>query len=254
MEDFQEIVKKFLSRENTYSQLLDAVTDGEKHRETVKLENEKLSEELQAKKIELDGLLGKDEESDVFKLKKEIEALSKDEQSLLEKYQKCSIVYDQLRSWVIKIYKILLSILEKSPKHAAQLEQIRKIDFAKTETLFSEMCEVLGVLIDTYAQDKTEKITIKALAGQDEFYNDQAYKDKNVRVRPSTKPTMRRDDSFRSGTDMPVSTPAVPQPVLDSEKEQKEINSEFQDERKKIRQDIKKTVFVLFIIPFSKPT
>eukprot|EP00826_Nyctotherus_ovalis_P027657 TRINITY_DN2163_c0_g1_i7.p1 TRINITY_DN2163_c0_g1~~TRINITY_DN2163_c0_g1_i7.p1 ORF type:complete len:289 (-),score=119.87 TRINITY_DN2163_c0_g1_i7:49-915(-) len=68
LEDFQEIVKKFLSRENTYTQLLEAVTEAERQKEKVKQENETLIEELREKRIELDGLLGKNEESEVYKL------------------------------------------------------------------------------------------------------------------------------------------------------------------------------------------
>ncbi len=246
LEDFQEIVKKFLSRENTYSQLLEAVTDAEKHKEKVKLENEKLADDLRAKRIELDGLLGKDEESEVYKLKTEIETLSKDEQSLLEKYQRCSIVFDQLRNWVLKIYKVLLSVLEKSNKHPEELQKLRTLDLSNTEKMFVEMCGILERLVDVYGNTPKEIVTIKALVVQDEFYNDETYKNKNIRVRPTTKPSLKRDESFRSSQDVPPGSVAGPAQTnllaeLDSEKT---ANSEFRDDRKAKRQLIKSHVYL----------
>jgi len=242
LEDFQEIVKKFLSRENTYSQLLEAVTEAEKHKEKVKLENEKLGDELQGKRIELDGLLGKDEESDLYKLKKEIDTLSKDEQNLLEKYQRCSIVHDQLRNWVLKIYKVLLSVLERDGKHVDELQKLRSLDLSNTEKMFVDMCGIIENLTGKYGHIKEGTVTVKALAVQDEFYNDEVYKQKNIRVRPSTKPSLKRDDSFRSSQGAPSISPVQTAMTSEAEKEQREINSEFRDERRKKRTEIKKNV------------
>eukprot|EP01022_Parablepharisma_sp_SALTPOND_P033895 TRINITY_DN8991_c0_g1_i1.p6 TRINITY_DN8991_c0_g1~~TRINITY_DN8991_c0_g1_i1.p6 ORF type:complete len:456 (-),score=102.88 TRINITY_DN8991_c0_g1_i1:17674-19041(-) len=247
LEDFQEIVKKFLGRENTYSQLLEAVTDAEKHREKAKQDNEKIANELQAKRIELDGLLGKDEESEVYKLKKEIDSFSKEEQSLLEKYQRCSIVYDQLRSWVLKIYRVLLTVLERGgDKHQAELQKLRTISLDNTEKLFIDMCGVIESLVGTYGNIPESVVTIKALAVQDEFYNDEVYKMKNIRVRPTTKPSLKRDESFRSSQGVPTGSsvsPAQAALTVEAEKDQKEINSEFRDERKTKRTEIKKHVY-----------
>ena len=245
LEDFQEIVKKFLSRENTYSQLLEAVTEAEKHKEVIKLENEKLSADLQGKRIELDGLLGKDEESDVYKLKKELETFSKDEQSLLEKYQRCSIVYDQLRNWVLKIYKVLLSILEKNDQHPKDLQKLRSLDLSNTEKMFVEMCGILEGLVEVHGSSPGDIVTVKALVVQDEFYNDEGYKTKNIRVKSAAKPSMKRDESFRSSQGIPSATaanPAQTTATVETEKEQREINSEFRDERKVKRTEIKKHV------------
>jgi len=249
LEDFQEIVKKFLSRENTYSQLLEAVTDAEKHKERIKAENDKLAADLQAKRIELDGLLGKDEESEVYKLKKEIDTLSKDEQNLLEKYQRCSIVFDQLRNWVLKIYKVLLSVLEKSTGHEEELQKLRTLDLSNTEKMFVDMCGIIEKLVEKYGNTTEEKVTVKALVGQDEFYNDENYKAKNVRVRPATKPSLKRDESFRSSQGAPsasASNPAQAALSQETEKEQREINGEFRDERRMKRTEIKKHVYFAY--------
>ncbi len=224
------------------------MTEAERHKERVKLENEKLALELQTKRLELDGLIGKDEESDLYKVKKEIDALSKDEQSLLEKYQRCSIVHDQLRSWVLKIYKVLLPVLEKSNKQQEALQRLRSIDLGNTEKLFVEMCGILQTLVDSYGHSEGGMVTVTALAVSDEFYNDETYKQRNVRVRPTTKPVLRRDESFRSSTSQQSAAPSTAGgPVqssinVESEKEQREINSEFRDERKKKRTEIKKSV------------
>ena len=242
MEDFQEIVKKFLSRENTYSQLLDAVTDAEKRREQLRGENEKLAEELRNKAIELDGVCGKDEEGEVFKLKQQLAVMDKEEQSLLEKYQKCCIVYDQLRGWVLRTYKMLLSILEASDKHTPELAKLRALDIGNTEVLFVQMCEVLHSLTDTYGHIESTTISIKQLAVQDECYNDEEYIARNVRIRPTTKPALKRDDSVRSSSAIPALNSVPASAVTEAEQDQRIINSEFRDDRKNTRVLIKKTV------------
>jgi hypothetical protein len=235
-----------LSRENTYSQLLEAVTDEEKQKENLKLENEKLGEELRIKSIELDGLRGNDEESPLFKLQKEIADLNKNEQSLLEKYQRCSIVFDRLRNWVLKIYKILLSVLEKSNQHAEELKLLRSLDMSNTETMFVQMCGIMEKLIEKYGHSEGEVFSIKALVGQDAFYEDEDYKQKNIRVRPTTKPALKREDSFRSSQGAQSVSPAQTTAVAESEKEQREINSEFRDERRKIKTEMKKNVITSY--------
>lgn len=242
LEDFQEIVKKFLSRENTYSQLSDAVKEAEIQKERIKEDHEKLAENLRDKNIELDGLIGKNEESEAYQLKKEIDDLSLDEQGLLEKYQRCTIVYDHLKKWVLKIYNVLLSSLKATEKHPDMLKRLRSLDVSDTEKLFVEMCGIVEDLIGTYGNVPENEVTVKALVMQNEYYNDNNYKTKNVRVKEAARPVLKRQDSSRSRT---PSVGNVPNPSQSGaaenvEKEQKEINSEFRDERKTKRSEIKK--------------
>lgn len=242
LEDFQEIVKKFLSRENTYTQLLEAVTEAERQKEKVKQENDKLTEGLREKRIELDGLLGKNEESDVYKLKKEIDALSQDEQGLLEKYQRCSIVYDQLRKWVLKIYNVLLATLKETDKHPDELQRLRALDVSDTEKLFVDMCGIIEELIGIYGEVPQNEVTVKALVMQNDYYNDNVYRAKNIRVKEASRPVLRRQDSARSRMSSASNPPNPSQSGAtgDVEKEQKEINSEFRDERRIKRGEIRK--------------
>lgn len=242
LEDFQEIVKKFLSRENTYTQLLEAVTEAERQKEKVKQENDKLTEELREKRIELDGLLGKNEESDVYKLKKEIDTLSQEEQGLLEKYQRCSIVYDQLRKWVLKIYNVLLATLKETDKHPDELQRLRALDVSDTEKLFVDMCGIIEELIGIYGEVPQNEVTVKALVMQNDYYNDNVYRAKNIRVKEASRPVLRRQDSSRSRMSSAGNPPNPSQSGAtgDIEKEQKEINSEFRDERRIKRGEIRK--------------
>ena len=245
MEDFQEIVKKFLSRENTYSQLLEAVTDAEKRKEQLRQENEKLSEELQKKCIELDGLRGRNEEGEVFQLQKQLTDMGKEEQNLLEKYQLCSIVYDQLRGWVLKTYQMLLGILEGSSQHASELQKLRALDLSNTEAMFIGMCGLIEQLSEQYGHVQGDKVTIKALLVQDEFDNDEEYKAKNIRVHQKAKQTLKREDSFHS-TQGPSALGSIPvADINEAEQDQKIINSEFRDDRKNVRAHIKKKVLGL---------
>lgn len=232
-----------MSRENTYSQLLEAVTNTEKDKEGLKIEIEKLSTELQAKRLELDGLVGKGDESGVYALEKEVSNLEREEQNLLEKYQKCSIVKDQLHNWVSKIYNVLLSVLEKSDKHPEEVLKLKSLDKENTEQMFLEMCQIIEKLVDLYGHlEGDKKVTIKGLASQDNYFIDEAYQLKNIRVKQTAKPVLRRSDSGKSSRSSSQAPATVPTGNAEAEKEQREINSEFRDERKKRRNEIKKTV------------
>ena len=141
--------------------------DTEEELEALKLENEKLSGELQSKRLELDGLVGKSDESEVYALEKEVSDLEREEQNLLEKYQKCSIVKDQLHNWVLKIYNVLLSVMEKSNKHPEEISKLKILDKENTEQMFVEMCQIIEKLVDLYGHvEGDKKITIKGLATQ----------------------------------------------------------------------------------------
>lgn len=251
LEDFQAIVKKFLSRENTYCQLLAAVTESEKAREQLKGENEKYHNELRNKKIDLDGLVGKDEESEISKLQKELGDLEREEQSLFDKHKKCCIVFDQLRNWVMKMHKVMISVLEKSDKHAAELEQLKNLDITNTEQMFVKMCGILEKLVESYGHLDETVVTVKALAGQDEFYNDEAYQQRNVRVIPARKKSLKRDESNRSSMGTPATVSGPAPATNEIEKEQRDINSEFRDDRKKKRLEIKKLVKTSYLLKIA---
>lgn len=55
MTDVQEMVRKFLTREQTYSQLLMTVSDSEAKIDKLKKENEELSNRLHELQIDTDG-------------------------------------------------------------------------------------------------------------------------------------------------------------------------------------------------------
>jgi hypothetical protein len=243
IEDFQMIVKKFLTRENTYSQLLEEVNNAEKEKEMLKVENDKLNSELSAKRLELDGLIGKNEENEVYKLQKEVAELEKLEQSLFEKYQKCSIVRDQLHNWILKMYNVLISVLERTENHQAEVAKLKNISEENTEQMFAEMCDVIEKLIVTYGHiEGNKKVTVKGLVAIDDYYKDEVYQKKNVRVTQTAKPVLKRSDSGRSSRSTISASQGKDKGNPELEKVQREINSEFRDERKRIKSEKKKAV------------
>lgn len=78
--DVQEMVTKFLTREQTYAQLLTAVSDNEKKLDQLRLENDNKSEHLHALKIDQDNQTGESSKTSVEGL--EIIQLHKDIQHL----------------------------------------------------------------------------------------------------------------------------------------------------------------------------
>lgn len=153
-------------------------------------------------------------------------------------------MFDQLRNWVLKMYKVMVSVLEKSDKHNAELEELRKMDLNNTEQMFLKMCAMFENLVGKYGHAQETKVTVKALVGQDEFYNDEVYQQRNVRVVPTRKKSLKRDESGRSSMGTPATISGPPPITNEIEKEQRDISSEFRDERKKKRIEIKKKVFI----------
>ena len=101
--DVQEMVKKFLTREQTYSQLLNNVNTSETKTEQLKKENDDLRHRLQELKIDNTAndensdpahLENKFHDEDIVESKMQIVQQKRDYQMLQEKYKKINIVND----------------------------------------------------------------------------------------------------------------------------------------------------------------
>ena len=78
------MVTKFLTREQTYAQLLTAVSDNEKKLDQLRLENDNKSEHLHALKIDQDNQTGESSKTsveglEIIQLHKDIQHLQKDQ-------------------------------------------------------------------------------------------------------------------------------------------------------------------------------
>lgn len=111
--DVNEIVNKFLSREQTYSALLMAVSDNERKSDELRTKHEELAlklHELQMEHDDDEGNLGKKVREDgnpfspeIDDLDKQILGLSKDKENSEDLCKKVNLVNDQVTSWCEKV-------------------------------------------------------------------------------------------------------------------------------------------------------
>lgn len=182
--DVQDIVHKFLTREQTYSQLLVAVAEAEHKIDELKKENEFQSNILHNIMIDKDGET-KRLDPEVKNLSDIIFGYSKELESLNERSEKTEITTDQVYGWAQRVLQKMdeqfqdgrvsiqyLSDLEKLKKHATLIELFEKIGEITCDSLQNVIQE---------EGDEDRYINSK------EFMNDfasQEFIDKNIRIRP----------------------------------------------------------------------
>ena len=99
--DVQEIVKKFLTREQTYSHLLVNVSESEAKIDKLKKDNDELRARLHELKVNSEATENKDvgdaksfDDEDIIQMRKDISQQAKDYSLLQEKFKKMNIVND----------------------------------------------------------------------------------------------------------------------------------------------------------------
>jgi len=111
--DVQEMVRKFLTREQTYSSLLKTVSESEAKIDHLKKSNEELRSQLHELTLDSrDNNTDKSKEtsaveqdSDIIMMNQELAAVMKEHQKLGERFKGINIVNDQITSWAKRIYK-----------------------------------------------------------------------------------------------------------------------------------------------------
>jgi len=103
--DVQEMVRKFLTREQTYSQLLMAVSESERKIDKLKKDNEELRTRLHELQIDAgDNINAAYQDEEVNELNQLLTNMEKDQIGLAEKYKKVNIVNDQVSGWAKRVF------------------------------------------------------------------------------------------------------------------------------------------------------
>jgi len=112
--DVQEMVKKFLTREQTYSHLLVNVSESERKTDKLKKDNDELRNRLHELKIDSEANANnaenaeanesKFQDEDILEAQAKITEQKKMYSLLQEKYKKINIVNDQVSGWAKRVY------------------------------------------------------------------------------------------------------------------------------------------------------
>ncbi len=110
------MVRKFLTREQTYSQLLMNVSESERSIDKLKKDNEELRGRLHELKIDAgeNGAAGAGgfQDEEIIELNNTLANVQKDYSLLQEKFKKINIVNDQVSSWSKKVFVKFSTLIE----------------------------------------------------------------------------------------------------------------------------------------------
>lgn len=129
MTDIHSIVQKFLTREQTYSQLLVNVVESERKIDALKKENEELMNELHDVMIDRDGVAGEGKKQfpEVEKLTNELSKLTKELEECKDRSQKVEIVSDQVYGWAQKVLQKMSEQFTESRINVPYLKDLEKL-------------------------------------------------------------------------------------------------------------------------------
>ena len=179
--DVQEMVRKFLTREQTYSQLLMNVSESERSIDKLKRDNEELRGRLHELKIDAgengsgNGMM--DEE--IMELNQTLQNVQKDYSLLQEKFKKINIVNDQVSSWSKKVYSKFSTLIQGTDGTVKPGTDIVQIFKGMNTVVISELDKIMERARQNEGED--------ANMNYGEVFDDFEHKDftaKNVRVRP----------------------------------------------------------------------
>ena len=103
------MVRKFLTREQTYSQLLMAVSESERKIDKLKKDNEELRSRLHD--LQIDTTAGSEvndkgqpTDEEIIEMNNQLSNINKEYSNLQEKFKKINIVNDQVTGWAKRVY------------------------------------------------------------------------------------------------------------------------------------------------------
>jgi len=224
--DIQEIMKKFVSREQTYSQLLTLVGENERKLQESKARNKELTDKLNQVRIANAEGTSVEGSFEVEELEKELELSQHELKKVSIKHQSTKIVLEQLNEWAIKIIKKVTNILTKSKcddllKLVPSTEKATSIDLMNNlASLIEQMHKSLGF------KGVDSKYDIKHLALNMYCQDFERF----IRVKPRTKSAHKSDDGQSQAR-----RSSYGEVEDNAEKESREINVEIEEERRKLK-------------------
>lgn len=187
LSDINEIVHRFLTREQTYSQLLMAVSENERKIDNLRVDHESHAMRLHELKMEDDDDQNTHKKKvredgtpftpEIDALDKQILMLSKDKEKSGELVKKVNLVYDQVNGWCSKVIQ---KVDQQFGENISAFEGSKTLAFL-FEKISEAVCKQLEQIITEEDDEDRGYITAK------DFMNDFATEEflsKNIRVRP----------------------------------------------------------------------
>lgn len=232
--DVQDIVQKFLTREQTQSQLLKAVADSEHKIDLLKVENDKQMEVLHEMMINKHrDMEASTKQPEIQKLNDEIQDLQKELESSEERTYKIEIVKDQIYGWTQKV----LTKFDQNYESIGVMDfNLDKLEQLKKSTNIDDLLKFISKVVNEQLQKllREEGSDENKYISSREYINEfasQEYIDKNIRIVPAGKV---KDDENRINSGGPSGF-MKEDGEEDEENSNKMINLEMEEQRKDIK-------------------
>lgn len=248
--DVQEIVHKYLTREQIYAHLLQAVGEHERKLDGLRKQTESKREIIAQLQIEHNELVknsgvpavasakgGDSVNTELLKLSGDIELLEKELENVGDRGKKIDLVRDQVGGWASRVVsKLQTQLLDGEPLKSAGKHSLT--------SLFDQITDIVSdSLSGIMSQDAAEGLPLGAqaedmsLAIAKDFLKDvenEEFFAKNFRVRPSSGVTGGANDE-RQSEHISRNNLAMGEPTDDEDKFNKMMNIEMEEQRKKIK-------------------
>jgi hypothetical protein len=230
--DVQEMVKKFLTREQTYSHLLVNVSESERKVDKLKKENDELRNRLHDLKIDSEAnannestdAASKFQDEDILEAQAKIAEQNKQYAMLQEKYKKINIVNDQVSGWAKRVYG-KFAALNDNPALQKTPDDMVAIFKAMESITVTELKSLRDQRQDNRMEPDDAFIDLDFAT--EDFIN------KNIRVRPISGVT--HGDDTKDGRASNISKGGGADDVDDTEQGNKIALYEMENQRKLVK-------------------
>lgn len=227
------MVRKFLTREQTYSSLLKTVSESESKIDHLKKSNEELRAQLHELTLDSSNNQDKsaqpqvDNDSDIIMMNNELQATLKEHARLQERFKGINIVNDQICNWAKRIYKKFGTLTNDETFTKPPNDLV---------AVFSAMNSVVETELTSIAENRAEE---EGGIEYDQVFNDIANEDfvnKNIRVRPVSGMV----DETRDGRQSNVSRGLGDEKEDGEDRFNQDAQLEIDNDRKLIKATLKK--------------
>mmetsp|Transcript_10168 Transcript_10168/g.19926 ORF Transcript_10168/g.19926 Transcript_10168/m.19926 type:complete len:509 (-) Transcript_10168:23-1549(-) len=203
LQDVQEIVERFLTREQTYNEFISGVSEAEKKLETLKQQNTEAREELLQMQLDENGG-ARALYQEVEDLESQQNHLVKESTAIKEKLKKTIGLYDQVLEWGTKILKRLeINIESFSVATGDQVLATRHTLADMFESIEKRISEMLEPVLNQ-REEQRRLMEIQASKQTDQLVSEittDEFLAKNIRIRPQPQ----REDTAEDEVDDEVS-------------------------------------------------